>query len=127
MSSTDRLGNRSSGLGTAGAQISTETVQLFRRYTGRGPSKAHTWIKDDTVFIFLRETLTTGERTLVAEGHEQEVLDARRLHQRAMRRELTELVERNLGRKVTALVSLDSVDPDLACELFVLDGSKLLD
>ena len=119
-----REGERTKGSGSSGARISTGAVQLFRKYTGRGPSKAHTTVNDEVVFVVLRETLTTGERTLIAAGEEEQVLSVRRAYQQAMRRELTELVEEEVGRSVAGVVSFDSVDPEVSCEVFVLDGSK---
>ena len=106
------------------ARISTGTVQLFRRYTGRGPTQASTRIDGDLAMVVLRNTLTPAERELVAVGHEADVLSMRSAAQQAMRNELVALVEEELGRKVEGFSSHNSVEPDLAIEVFVLDGSK---
>ena len=52
---------------TPSAMISTATVQ-DAHYTGRGPTKAKTLIGEDMVTVLLADTLTRGERTLVANG-----------------------------------------------------------
>ena len=111
-----------SGIPTA--RISTETVQLFRKHTGRGPSKAHTAVAGDIVLITLGDTLSKGERVLVSQGREQEVLDVRRGYQEIMRSELSALVERYLNRRVLGFVSFDNVGSETAYEIFMLDGSK---
>ena len=106
------------------AEISSGTVQLFRKYAGRGPSQANTRLDGDLAIVVLRNTLSTAEGELVAAGHEADVLAMRRAAQQAMENELVALVEEQLGRKVEAFSSHNIVEPDLAVELFVLDGSK---
>jgi uncharacterized protein YbcI len=100
--------------------ISTATVQLLHEYTGRGPPKAKTLINDDLVTVLLADTLTTGERKLVANGHSDRVLQLRHDYQDTMREELIAIVERQLDRKVIAFMSQNHIDPDLAVEVFVL-------
>ena len=117
-------GERTGGTRSPLAEISTGTVQLFRRYTGRGPSRARTSVDGNLAIVMLRNTLTPPERELAAAGHEADVLALRRAAQEAMRAELIALVENRLGRKVEAFSSHNSVEPDLAIEVFVLDGSK---
>jgi uncharacterized protein YbcI len=113
------------GLGMSGANVSTRAVHLFRKHTGREPSRAHVTIEDDTVVLVLKNTLSKQERALVAAGDADVVSRTRGAFQRAMRSELIQLVEENMSRRVTAFMSLDNVHPpDMACEIFVLDGSK---
>jgi uncharacterized protein YbcI len=102
------------------SMISTATVKLLREYTGRGPTKAKTLIHEDVVTVLLADTLTTGERTLVANDGHDRVLEVRHDLQCAMRDGLVAIVERQLERKVTALMSQNHIDPDLAVEIFVL-------
>jgi uncharacterized protein YbcI len=89
-------------------------------YTGRGPTKAWTSIDQDLVTVVLRDTLTKGERSLVADGHGEIVLSMRKAYQRTMRGELIEAVERYTGRTVIAFLSDNHIDPDIAIESFVL-------
>lgn len=102
------------------AQISNHVVQVLNAYTGRGPTKAWTSIDKDLVSVVMRDTLTKGELSLVANGHRQMVLDMRRAHQHTMREELTTHIEEITGRKVIAFLSDNHVDPDIAIESFVL-------
>ncbi len=103
------------------AQISNLVVQLYRSYTGRGPTKAWTSIDGDLISVVLRETLTRGEQSLVADGRAQFVLDLRKAYQGVMRDDLVAGVESITGRKVIAFMSDNHVDPDIAIESFILE------
>jgi uncharacterized protein YbcI len=103
------------------AQISTLVVQLVRSYTGRGPTKAWTSIDGDLVSVVLRDTLTRGEQSLVADDRAQFVLDVRKAYQATMRTDLVTAVESVTGRKVIAFMSDNHIDPDIAIESFVLE------
>ncbi|MDQ6778613.1 MAG: DUF2294 domain-containing protein [Actinomycetota bacterium] len=48
--------------------ISNAIVGLLREYTGRGPTRARTTIRDNVVLVMLEQTLTKGEQSLVAKG-----------------------------------------------------------
>jgi uncharacterized protein YbcI len=107
--------------GEVGSQISTGTVQLLREYTGRGPTQAHTIINRDSVTIILQDTLTKGERSLVAAERSEEVLRTRYAYQQLMGDDLSELVERALDRTVIAFMSANHIDPDVALEFFLIE------
>jgi uncharacterized protein YbcI len=119
--SADTLPEHSSG-GSLYLTISNMIVGLLREYTGRGPTKARTSIRDNLVVVLLEQTLTKGEKVLVEKGRVENVLALRREYQEAMREEASAKVEEITGRSVLAMMSCNYVDPDLAVELFVLDG-----
>jgi hypothetical protein len=73
------------------------------------------------VVVLLEDTLTKGERRLVAQGRDIRVLDYRAEFQAAMREDAIAKIEELTGRKVTAFMSANHIDPDLAAELFVLE------
>jgi uncharacterized protein YbcI len=102
------------------ASISNHVVHVMSDYTGRGPTKARTTIDGDLVSVLMRDTLTKGERSLVADGRVQLVLDTRKAFQMTMREDLVAGVERIMGREVIAFLSDNHVDPDFAIEAFVL-------
>lgn len=105
------------------AAISTVMVQLVRDYTGRGPTKARTTIRDNVVLVMLEDTLTKGEQALVAYGSADKVLDVRVEFQNAMREEAIGVVGQLTGRTVIAMMSANHIEPDLGAEVFVLDGA----
>ncbi len=106
---------------TTAARISTLVVGLVAAYTGRGPTRAWTSIDEDLVTVVLRDTLTKGERSLVADGRTQLVLDMRKAYQMTMRDDLVAAVEGIVGRKVIAFLSDNHIEPDIAIETFVLE------
>lgn len=102
--------------------IANAIVRLVREYTGRGPTKAHTTIRDNVVVVLLEQTLTKGEQVLVRKGRGDNVLALRHEYQEAMREESSAKVAELTGRNVTAMMSANHLDPDLAAEIYVLDG-----
>src|SRR4051812_24878032 len=102
--------------GGASSAISTQVVHLLREYTGRGPTKAKTYIDHELVTVVLRDILTKGERSLVNDGKTEAVLKTRQLYQETMRDDLVATVERVTGRKVTAFMSANHISPDMAVE-----------
>lgn len=112
--------------GSLSAAISNAFVRLLAEYTGRGPTKARTYINDDLIVVVLQDTLTKGERSLVADGRTDLVLSTRKAYQQTMGKELIGTVEQLTGRTVRAFLSDNHADPDIAVECFVLtpqDGS----
>jgi uncharacterized protein YbcI len=102
------------------AAISNHVVGTMSAYTGRGPTKARTYISDDVVTVILQDTLTKGERSLVNDDLDELVLTMRKAYQSTMGHELINGVEQILGRKVIAFMSDNHIDPDFAAEVFVL-------
>jgi uncharacterized protein YbcI len=73
------------------------------------------------VVVVMHGTLTTAERSLVADGQDEAVLRVRRDVNRMLRERLIEAVETLTGSTVTALLSDTSVEADIAVVMFVLD------
>jgi uncharacterized protein YbcI len=107
--------------GALNVQISNAAVQVYRAQTGRGPTKSRTYIDNNLVVVELRETLTSGERNLVAAGQRDVVTEMRRAYRALIHEQLVEAIEGLLGRKVLALLSDNHLDPDVAVEVFVLE------
>jgi uncharacterized protein YbcI len=106
--------------GQTAQAISQAVVRLVRDYTGRGPTQAQTTINDNVIVVVLRDTLLKAERSLVADGQAHAVMDMRRRFQGTMRRELVAAVTEHSGRTVEAFLSDNTIDPDVAVEVFVL-------
>jgi uncharacterized protein YbcI len=107
--------------GALNAAISNAVVRILADYTGRGPTKARTTIRDDLVVVLLEDQLTKAERTLVSVGEMEKVMDIRRLFQRTMKDEAVARIEQLTGRRVLAYMSANHAEPDLAVELFQLE------
>ena len=106
--------------GSKAAAISNMVVRTLSDYTGRGPTKARTYLNDGIVTVVLQDTLTKGERSLGGDGLDELVLTASKTFQGTMRHDLIGGVETILGRKVVAFMSDNHIDPDAAVEVFLL-------
>ena len=106
--------------GQLSAAISNKVVQLMSEYTGRGPTRARTFINDSMVVCVLQDTLTKGEQALASRDQVDAVLDMRRTFQRTMRQEASNAIEELTGRQVMAFLSDNHVEPDVAVEIFML-------
>jgi uncharacterized protein YbcI len=101
--------------------ISRAMVALFKESTGRGPTRARTYVEDGLVVTIVYDTMTKAERTLMEEEETDTVRDLRRIFQGTFRDDAIEVVERLTGRKVLAFLSDHAVEPDYAVEAFVLE------
>ena len=105
------------------AAISDMVVRVTADYTGRGPTRARTTINGEWIFVALTDILTKGELTLARTGRAEFVRDTRRAFQDAMRDEMVAEVESLTDRKVTAFLSDNHIEPDVAIECFQLAPS----
>jgi uncharacterized protein YbcI len=113
------VADRTSG-GKLATAISSMVVQVHRQYTGRGPTKSRTYLHDELISVVLGGTLTQAERALIADGNSDLVLSSRTAFQGIMRADLIAGVEDLTSRTVIALLSDDSLEPDVKLESFVL-------
>ena len=102
------------------ASVSRAVVRIVHEYTGRGPTKARTSIRDDIVVVMLQESLLKAEQSLIRDGKADQVVDMRRSFQQTMREDLSSAVEMLTERKVIAFMSDSHLEPDYSVELFVL-------
>jgi uncharacterized protein YbcI len=107
-------------VGSMSAAISNAVVRLLSEYTGRGPTKARTYIDEDLITVVLQDTLTKGERSLLRDGEVALVLANRKAFQNSMAADMIAAVEQLSGRSTTAFLSANHIDPDIAVESFVL-------
>lgn len=109
---------------TAGA-ISTRVVGLLRKHTGRGPTKAKAIISSDLVVVTLADCLTTAEKRVAAAGHGELVVHTRAMLHDGMRAEATAIVEELTDRQVSAYLTAQHHEPDLAILVFYLTPLRL--
>jgi uncharacterized protein YbcI len=101
-------------------------ARAFRDVTGRGATRIRAVIGQDVVTLLLEDTLTKGEQSLARLGRHEEVRVIRRAFQEEMQDRLSRGVEELTGRRVVAVLSANSVEPDYAAEVFVL-GEALVE
>jgi len=90
-------GERVAREGELALASSTVVVRELASTTGRGPTRAKTTLGENAVFVVLHDTLTRGERTLVAAGEGDAVLDLRRRWQAVMRDSCSRAIEELTG------------------------------
>jgi uncharacterized protein YbcI len=106
------------------ATIGRGLAELHTEYYGKGPTKARTYMLNDTVISILEGGFTTVERTLIADGNCEAVHRIRRSFQSTMEKPFKDVVEQASGRNVLAYMSQIHTSPDLAVELFVLEPQE---
>ncbi len=105
------------------ARISNEMVRAQKRFFGKGPTEAKSYILDDLLFIVMRGGLTTAEKTMLEFGQPDQVRQFRQLFENEMTGRLTEMIEELTGRKVLGYQSQIMFDPDVVVEMFVFDSA----
>lgn len=104
------------------SSVSNAMVRLYREHFGKGPTAAKTYVLDDLLICVLRDGLTTVEKTLFEQGRGDAVREMRAAFQDAVADRFTSKIEALTGRRVVAFMSQAHVEPDLAIEVFFLDG-----
>jgi uncharacterized protein YbcI len=104
------------------ACVSNLVVGAYADCMGRGPTKARTYVSEEIVVCLMEDTMTKAEKMLIASGHEATVLETRAMFQETMRMELIAGVQELTGRRARACIGGTSLRPDMASELFVLEG-----
>jgi len=103
------------------ASISREMVRAMKKYYGKGPVQAKSYLVDDLLFVVMRGGTTTAEKTMVASDQEDAVRAFRQRFQNEMEEQLTSRIEQLTGRKVVNYQSQILFDPDIAVDIFVFD------
>jgi uncharacterized protein YbcI len=106
--------------------ISDGLVALLKEFYGRGPTQAKSYYQDDLVVCLLRGGYTQVEQTLRDGGRGTAVIEQRMQFQELMRERFEAVIENATGRRVIGFMSGNQQDPDMMCEVFVLDPSDIV-
>lgn len=106
--------------------VSDGLVALLKEFYGRGPTQAKSYYQDDLVVCILRGGYTRVEQTLRQGGRGTAVIEQRVAFQELMRERFEDVIEKATGRRVIGFMSGNQQEPDLMCEVFVLDPSDLV-
>ena len=110
--------------GQLAAAISNAMVGIHSKHYGKGPTKAKTYLIDDTVVCVMQDVFTTVERTLIDAGKGELVREVRTTFQYSLRDEFIQAVEDIVGRRPRACMSQIDCDADMAVELFLLEEQE---
>ena len=109
--------------GELNAAVTSAIVGIHNAHLGRGPKTASTFHYGNVIVTLMHDVMTPAEKTLAATGNAPAVTNMRHLFQDTMQTEFSAAIERLSGRGVVAFISGNHLDPDMAAELFVLDGA----
>jgi len=102
-------------------------VALLKEFYGRGPTRTKSYYEDDLVVCVLRGGFSRVEQTLLEGGRGTAVIQQRMEFQELMRKRFEEVIEGATGRRVIGFMSGNQQEPDMMCEVFMLDPSDLVD
>ena len=108
------------------AAISREVIRLVKSLTGRGPTKAKTYLENECVLVLMRDAHTPSEGTLATGGRQRAVAQTRVDISEHARQQFINLIEEHTGRKVMGFISGSQQDPSLLAQVYVLETSPLL-
>jgi uncharacterized protein YbcI len=86
--------------GPAAMAICNAITAALKRNSGKGPTKVKAYSTDDHVAVIVQDMLTTLERTLVQDGHEHLVSEARQVLIGRVANECRATIEQATGRQV---------------------------
>lgn len=105
--------------GTTLERLSNEMVRLQKKFWGRGPDSAKSYLVDDLLFIVMRGGLTVAEQSMLEGGREESVRNTRQEFENDMAGRLESMVEEVTGRKVLTYQSQILFEPEIVIETFV--------
>jgi uncharacterized protein YbcI len=108
--------------GELNAAVTSALVGIQTNHLGRGPKTASTFHYGNVLVTLMHDVLTHAEKSLTKTNQADAVNHIRHLFQETMEADFRDAVERLTGRKVLAFISGNHIDPDIAAELFILDG-----
>ncbi len=100
------------------SQISTEMVQAQKRYFGRGPTQAKSYLVDDFLVVVLRGGMTTAESTLLRLGREHLVRHFRQELEHELARHLIDKLQELTGRTIVDHQAQVLFNPDVVVKMF---------
>jgi uncharacterized protein YbcI len=113
-----------SSRGRTVAAISNAIVRVHARAYGKGPTRANTHLSEGQyVLCLLRDPFTRGEKTLIAAGRADAVLEHRSAFYETVEATLRETVKELTGDSVVGYLPGVSVESDLVTQLFLLQPS----
>ena len=103
------------------SRISSEFMRFQKKYFGKGPVQAKSYLLDDFLIVVMRGGVTTSEQTMLDFGEADLVRQFRQTFENRMTEHLIGRVEDLTGRKVLTYQSQILFDPHIVVELFFFD------
>src|SRR5271170_1502525 len=97
--------------------IADAVMHIHRERVGRGPTKAQAFFRRNVVVVVMEDTMTRGEKNLVASGQAEGARATRAAFSEMIRADLVAAVEELTGAAVVAFLGDSSTDPDVAVQV----------
>ena len=107
--------------GPAAMAICNAITGAMKRSSGKGPTKVKAYSTHDHVEVIVEDMLTTLERTLVQDGHEQLVSEARQVLTGRVANDCRATIEQATGRRVLGWQTEVNPSADRAFTLIQLE------
>jgi uncharacterized protein YbcI len=126
--STESPGGQTAGSGSGEVggelltRISNEMVHAQKKFFGKGPTSAKSYMLDDMLLIVMRGGFTTAEQTMLEFGQQDLVRQFRQIFENEMTDRLQTMIEDLTGRKVLTYQSQILFQPDVVVEIFLFDS-----
>jgi len=98
-------------------------VHAQKKFFGKGPTSAKSYMLDDFLIIVMRDNRTTAENTMVEFGRAEVVRDFRQQFENEMTGKLEGMIEQLTGRRILGYQSQIIISPDVVIEIFFFDRS----
>jgi uncharacterized protein YbcI len=106
------------------SRLSNVMVTAQKRYFGKGPVLAKSYMFDDMLFIVMRGGLTVAEETMMAFDQVDLVRQFRQVFENEMAKRIMGMIEEVTGRKVLTHNSQILFEPTVVIEMFVFDSAQ---
>ena len=103
------------------ARISREMVRAQKKYFGRGPTSAKSYMIDDFLLVIMRGSRTVAEQTMLDFGQADLVRNFRQQFENEMTGRLTGMIEDVTGRNVLGYQSQVLFEPEVVLEIFFFE------
>lgn len=106
------------------SKISNEMVQAQKRYFGRGPTQAKSYILDDFLLVVMRGGMTTAESTMLEVGREDMVRSFRQEIEDELAKRMTERMQELTGRTIINHQAQILFNPHIVVEMFFFESDR---
>lgn len=103
------------------SKISNEMVQAQKKFFGRGPTQAKSYLLDDFLLVVMRGGMTTAESTMLEFGKVELVRAFRREFENELAERLVSRMQELTGRVIVNHQAQILFDPHIIVEMFFFE------
>jgi uncharacterized protein YbcI len=104
------------------SRISNEMVQAQKKYFGRGPTQAKSYMLDDFLLVVMRGGMTTAESTMLEFGRADLVRNFRQELENELAERVVTRMQELTGRTIVNHEAQIMFDPHIVVEMFFFES-----